>query len=109
MIGNNLDLGVRVRRCKRHAGNLLKRAMTSDLDIWRAAGLLIKRHGQDAALVAAQRADELLARGDTEGQTVWKRIARACEELRRGEPREDELIASNARRAQGAKLLDASQ
>ncbi|HWI25350.1 MAG TPA: hypothetical protein VN668_00145 [Stellaceae bacterium] len=40
---------------------------TSDLDIWRAAHLLIKRHGADAAVVAAQRADELLAAGDVEG------------------------------------------
>ena len=35
--------------------------MTSDLDIYRAAHLLIKRHGDDAAIEAAMRADELLA------------------------------------------------
>ena len=35
----------------------------ADIDVWRAADLLIKRHGADAAIVAAQRADELLAQG----------------------------------------------
>lgn len=35
--------------------------MTEEVDIWRAADLLVKRHGDDAAIVAAQRADELLA------------------------------------------------
>jgi len=54
--------------------------MTSDIDIWRAANILSKRHGRDAAIVAAQRADELLAAGDVEGQIVWKRITRAISE-----------------------------
>jgi hypothetical protein len=36
----------------------------SDLDIWRAANLLIKQHGDNAELVAAQRADLMLVRGD---------------------------------------------
>jgi len=47
--------------------------MVDDPDIWRAANLLVKRHGADAALVAGRRADELLA-GDVEGCAVWKRI-----------------------------------
>jgi triphosphoribosyl-dephospho-CoA synthetase len=41
--------------------------MIDDLDIWRAANLLIKRYGPDAAVMAAQRADELLAVGDADG------------------------------------------
>ena len=53
----------------------------SDLDIYRAANLLIRQHGADAELVAARRADELLARGDPDGQLVWKRIRRAIAEL----------------------------
>ena len=55
----------------------------SDLDLWRAANLMIERHGDDTALVAAQRADELLAAGDIEGQLVWKRIIAAINELQR--------------------------
>lgn len=51
--------------------------MTSDLDVWRSAHVLIRQHGRNAALIAAQRADELLAAGDIEGQSVWKRIRAA--------------------------------
>jgi triphosphoribosyl-dephospho-CoA synthetase len=64
--------------------------MTSDLDIWRAANLLIKRHGDDAAVMAVQRADELLAKGDVEGQIVWKRIVNAINEWQRIGPAPDE-------------------
>ena len=39
--------------------------MTSDLDIYRAAKLLIDKHGEEAALYAAGRADQLLDEGDT--------------------------------------------
>jgi hypothetical protein len=36
----------------------------TDLDIWRAAAIMIQRHGAaDAALVAVRRADELRAVG----------------------------------------------
>ncbi len=42
--------------------------MTSDLDIYRSANVLIREHGEDAALEAAQRADAMLERGDLEGQ-----------------------------------------
>ena len=57
--------------------------MTEEIDIWRAAHLLVKRHGADAAIVAAQRADELLAQGDLDGQSIWKRIVSAVRELQR--------------------------
>ena len=40
--------------------------MVDDLDILRAANLLIKRHGADAVLVAARRADDLLDGSDVE-------------------------------------------
>lgn len=39
-------------------------AMVSDLDIWRAANLLIRKHGANAELEAAKRADLMLDRGD---------------------------------------------
>ena len=60
--------------------------MTEEIDIWRAANLLVKRHGSDAEIAAAQRADELLAQGDTDGQRIWKRILAAVHELRRTKP-----------------------
>lgn len=55
--------------------------MIPDLDIWRAAALLIKQHGQDAEITAARRADELMEREDWEGRAVWLRIRRAVAEL----------------------------
>jgi len=55
--------------------------MISDLDIWRAASLLIQQHGAEAELAAARRADLMLERGDLEGQIVWKRIRRTIVEL----------------------------
>ena len=60
--------------------------MTSDLDIYCTANLLIKQHGRDAQVEAAMRADELLNKGDLDGYAVWKRVLRAVEELHRAEP-----------------------
>ena len=64
----------------------------ADIDVWRAADLLIKRHGEDAAIVAAQRADELLEAGDVEGQIVFKRIVEAINELQRQKPEPGETV-----------------
>jgi len=55
--------------------------MIPDLDIWRAANLLIRQHGADAELEAAKRADLMLERGDLDGQSLWRRIRRAIVEL----------------------------
>ena len=64
----------------------------ADIDVWRAADLLVKRHGEDAAIVAAQRADELLEVGDVEGQIVFKRIVEAINELQRQKPEPGEAV-----------------
>jgi triphosphoribosyl-dephospho-CoA synthetase len=66
--------------------------MTSDLDIYRAANLLIERHGGDAAFKAAQRADELLNRGDRDGEMLWLRILEAVEALQRSAPARNEQV-----------------
>ena len=55
--------------------------MTFDIDIYRAANLLIKQHGEDAPIHAAMRADELMETGDMVGQAVWKRMLKAVDEL----------------------------
>ena len=55
--------------------------MTSDLDIYRAANLLIKQHGEDAPIHAAMRADVLMEAGDLVGHAVWKCILAAVDEL----------------------------
>ena len=55
--------------------------MTSDLDIYRAANLVIKRHGGDAVIEAARMVDRMLELGDREGRALWQRICRAIEVL----------------------------
>ncbi len=55
--------------------------MTSNLDIYRAAHLLIERYGDDSPIEAALRADELMEAGDMEGEAVWLRILKAINEL----------------------------
>ncbi len=61
--------------------------MIPDLDIYRAANVIIKQYGQDAPIHAAMRADAMLEAGDLGGYAVWKRIIKAVEELQRAEPR----------------------
>ena len=53
----------------------------SDLDIYRAANLLIQRHGRDAAVEAGRLLDLMLDQGDMEGRPVWLRIRRAIVQL----------------------------
>ncbi len=60
--------------------------MIPDLDIYRSAQVLVKRHGQDAPIEAAMRADAMLEKGDLEGYAVWKRILRAVGELQETDP-----------------------
>lgn len=55
--------------------------MIAEIDIWRSAHILAKRHGEDAGLRAAERADELLAAGDLDGAATWRRILAAVQEL----------------------------
>lgn len=55
--------------------------MIFDIYIWRAANLLLKEHGVDAEIIASERADRMLDRGDFDGLIVWKRIRRAIVEL----------------------------
>ena len=55
--------------------------MTFDLDIYRSASVLIREHGEDAALEAVQQADAMLEKGDLEGAAVWRRVLRAVEEI----------------------------
>ena len=65
--------------------------MISDPDIFRAAKLLIDQHGDDAAIRAAERADELQDEGDLGGVAVWRRILGAIGKIMRG-PRSDEPL-----------------
>jgi hypothetical protein len=62
----------------------------ADADIWRCVGLLVERHGDNAAIYAARHAEELGATGDHEGKAVWKLIMMGCLELRRSRMSVDE-------------------
>jgi hypothetical protein len=57
-----------------------------------SALLEVKAHGEDAAIVAAQRADALLVEGDVEGHRVFIAIMKAVEKLRRAAPNEGEKV-----------------
>ena len=43
--------------------------------------MLLRRHGDDARLVVAQRLGELASAGDFEGVSMWKKIARCMDQL----------------------------
>ena len=66
--------------------------MIDDLDILRAANILIKRHGADAAIETARRADDLLEAGDRDGCAIWKRILAVVTELTRTTRAEGERV-----------------
>lgn len=59
--------------------------MSSDLDIFRSAALLIRDHGHGeiAARVASRRADALHDTGDLQGCHLWTRIGDAIDDLTR--------------------------
>jgi hypothetical protein len=46
----------------------------SDLDIHRAAHVLIAHHGDNATTVAREMVETMPQRGDTEGADTWLRI-----------------------------------
>jgi hypothetical protein len=52
-----------------------------EIDIWRVATLIIKRHGEHAKSQSEMRAEQLAASGDPAGAAVWRRITDAIEQL----------------------------
>jgi hypothetical protein len=52
-----------------------------EIDIWRAATLMLKRYGENAHMESAARADELTGEGDHDGASVWRRITDAVAQL----------------------------
>ncbi len=65
--------------------------MISDPDIYRAAKLVMEQQGEQAAMFAAGRAEQLLEDGDIHGALVWRGILVAIEEMQRG-PLEGEAV-----------------
>jgi hypothetical protein len=64
----------------------------TELDIWRSANILLKRHSAEAVFIATKRADALLDQGDVQGCSAWLRIAKAIIELERKEPAPSERV-----------------
>jgi hypothetical protein len=52
-----------------------------EIDIWRAANLMLKRYGEKALEESTTRADELAATGDDNGAATWRRITTAVVQL----------------------------
>ena len=77
------DVGVASNRC---------RAMIPDLDIGRAAQVMVKHFGDGAAIEFAMRVDEFLDQGNFDGQRVWMRIMQAIEELQRERSGDGEAV-----------------
>ena len=65
--------------------------MTSEINVYRSAKLLIDQHGAEASIHAAMRADAMLDNGDLDGQRVWLRIIRAIKELLQCQPKAGEV------------------
>lgn len=60
--------------------------MTSDLDIYRSAQVLVRLHGDSATHEAIRKADALMKVGDAAGVATWLRILEAIKTLQRRQP-----------------------
>ena len=63
------------------AGDKLALAMIPEIDIRRAASLMLKRYGEKALEEAPRAPDELFAEQDHDGAAVWRRIIDAVGQL----------------------------
>ena len=68
------------------AGDKLAPATIPEIDIWRAASLMLKLYGEKALEESAARADELFAEQDHDGAAVWRRIIDAVGQLANMKP-----------------------
>jgi hypothetical protein len=57
-----------------------------EIDIWRAANLMLKRYGEKAFEESSTRTDELAADGDHDGAATWRQITAAVKQLANNVP-----------------------
>jgi hypothetical protein len=69
---------------RRQACNCLR--VIPEIDIWRAANLMIRRYGDKALEESSTRVDELTAAGDHDGADTWRRISAAVVQLANNTP-----------------------
>lgn len=55
--------------------------LLSEWELWACANSYVKKHGEDAAIFAAMRADELAEAGDERGAANFRAIVRRCNEM----------------------------
>lgn len=66
--------------------------MVADIDIWRAAWLMVDRYGDTASSEASGRAVKLIRVGDLDGAATWRQILAAVYELQRTKPGAGEMV-----------------
>ena len=69
---------------RRQACNFLR--VIPEIDIWRAANLMVKRYGDKALEESSTRVDELTAAGAHDGADTWRRISAAVAQLANNTP-----------------------
>ena len=57
------------------------RPMMTEWELWACANHYIREHGEDAPIMAAMRADELLSGGDLVGSRTFQSIVRRINQL----------------------------
>ena len=60
--------------------------MIAEIDMWRAACLMLRWYGETAKEEGASRANELTAVGDDAGAAVWRQINDAIGQLANSAP-----------------------
>ena len=65
------------RKCGPEAGG---KALT-EWELWACANQYIRQHGEDAAILAAMRADEKVEACDLDGARTWRAIVKRINEL----------------------------
>ena len=65
--------------CRSQARSFFR--VTPEIDIWRAANLMLKSYGDKTFEESAARADELAAQDDHNGAASWRRIPDAVTQL----------------------------
>ena len=55
--------------------------MLTDWELWACANHFVNKHGMDAPIIAAFRADELSEAGDERGAANFRAIVRLCNEM----------------------------
>jgi hypothetical protein len=54
-----------------------------ELDVWRSAGVLIQYHGVRAEHFAMSRVQDMMSKGDSQGEMIWRRILQSIQDLQR--------------------------